>query len=1032
MWAAGVMGSSSDAKIASYNLEMSLFDNYVNISSNREFGNYEGAGRYYFNQSLSLFGIAVLSGAFANVYNDLNVTPNTVLTGNVPTTITDGFTTINAVYSDLDGHGDIGTVNLIIKNITTGETLTLNFVEGNSSGTSNLEGTTGTYISSANYEYSISGSTINVIWSFKLKNNWDSGTLNYGVGVSDEHNHVLTSVMDSSTQSVYLGLATITGSVTNSSGNSVADVNIDVFGNSWNNYITGVTTNASGVYSFKVVSGSYKIRANYGNYVAELYGAAVASPWELGSTVDVSAGSILTGINFQLIMGGGISGNITDVSGNIISGAKVEIVSVTGNYITEAVSSTNGSYLIQGIPTGAIKIRASTTNFELTYSPSSNSVELGVTITILENIVTGNIGISLNPIVNGLITGSVTNVLGNPLSNAVIDVFGTGWDKYITGVTTNTTGYYSISLAPGSYKIRVSTGNYVSQLYGYSTATSWNAATTINITSGSSSGNINFNLIMGGRISGTVFDSVNNGLAGAKVEIVDSTGEYITETTTSTNGTYDIRGIPTGTVKVRATTLNITRFYKNMLNLDNAWPIILLEDEHVSGIDFQMVTGSTYASLNISITTPSSLIRDTRSFTLEGTISYMLVPTINVFNLSAGNMIVASISGNLWTTPPSPSVYLITGNNNLLVYAQDASGNISTATITIKWIQATKTVRDNNIGTTVNVEVTPGAYPTSSVLSVSLVASSNVSSSAGASPTGTSFVLAVDITVSPSITNLSASLSVTIEIPNSISTANISLYYWDVSQNIWSTVGLSNISLSGRLLSFTTNHLSRFAVMSGIANTSPPLITFTPIYDAIDNQSVTISVTVSDEASINSVVLYYGDNSTQNNLITMSASALVTSVNSSVSGVFAGIIPVSALSSTTNLVYYLKAFDGVYTTQTPTYAIRVKSVSSTNFTITELINYPNPFGSGGTTFYYVLSQDADVNIKVFTTRGELVKSFTASSGQAGGQLGVNRIPWDGQNDFAEPVANGVYLYLIVAKNSIGKEISKKGKSAVLR
>ena len=56
-------------------------------------------------------------------------------------------------------------------------------------------------------------------------------------------------------------------------------------------------------------------------------------------------------------------------------------------------------------------------------------------------------------------------------------------------------------------------------------------------------------------------------------------------------------------------------------------------------------------------------------------------------------------------------------------------------------------------------------------------------------------------------------------------------------------------------------------------------------------------------------------------------------------------------------------------------------------------NYPNPFhpGDGGTTITYVLSNEASVNMRLFTLSGTLVFKREYPAGQMGGSEGINEV-----------------------------------------
>ncbi len=83
-------------------------------------------------------------------------------------------------------------------------------------------------------------------------------------------------------------------------------------------------------------------------------------------------------------------------------------------------------------------------------------------------------------------------------------------------------------------------------------------------------------------------------------------------------------------------------------------------------------------------------------------------------------------------------------------------------------------------------------------------------------------------------------------------------------------------------------------------------------------------------------------------------------------------------------------------------------------------NYPNPFGTTTrpiTKFVYYLRQPSDIQLKIYTLTGELVRSwhFTKAEHPKQTSQGIHRddIIWDGKNGRGEPVMNGIYLaYLL--------------------
>jgi hypothetical protein len=95
-----------------------------------------------------------------------------------------------------------------------------------------------------------------------------------------------------------------------------------------------------------------------------------------------------------------------------------------------------------------------------------------------------------------------------------------------------------------------------------------------------------------------------------------------------------------------------------------------------------------------------------------------------------------------------------------------------------------------------------------------------------------------------------------------------------------------------------------------------------------------------------------------------------------------------------------------------------------------VFNVPNPFARSTTfTFQRTSSEPIDVQIKIYTVAGRLIQILEESSI-------VDRfvqIPWDGRDRDGSELANGVYLYRVIAK-SIDRSTTNEviGKLAVLR
>ncbi|MHB9154914.1 MAG: M6 family metalloprotease domain-containing protein [Endomicrobiales bacterium] len=120
-----------------------------------------------------------------------------------------------------------------------------------------------------------------------------------------------------------------------------------------------------------------------------------------------------------------------------------------------------------------------------------------------------------------------------------------------------------------------------------------------------------------------------------------------------------------------------------------------------------------------------------------------------------------------------------------------------------------------------------------------------------------------------------------------------------------------------------------------------------------------------------------------------------------------------------------------------------KIAAASGLTVSRLINYPNPAGSGyphprqaaGILTTIVLQctrPPLEVNLTIYDLSGALVRSverenFSLNLNPSADLKWVFEYDWNGSNDSGEPVAGGVYLYRVKADNEI-----KVGKLAVVR
>jgi hypothetical protein len=123
-----------------------------------------------------------------------------------------------------------------------------------------------------------------------------------------------------------------------------------------------------------------------------------------------------------------------------------------------------------------------------------------------------------------------------------------------------------------------------------------------------------------------------------------------------------------------------------------------------------------------------------------------------------------------------------------------------------------------------------------------------------------------------------------------------------------------------------------------------------------------------------------------------------------------------------------KAWD-VYNNSTVAEAIFEVATSST-LRVSNVVNYPNPFART-TTFTFQQNQAVpiDVEIKVYTLAGRVVRVLR-SPGISDRFVQLN---WDGRDEDGDELANGVYIYKVIARTVDGASATEAlGKLSVLK
>lgn len=296
-------------------------------------------------------------------------------------------------------------------------------------------------------------------------------------------------------------------------------------------------------------------------------------------------------LNFQLALGGQVTGYVKSTTGtplpNVI--AKLTDASEKNRF---GWTDNSGNYAIIGVDPGTYKVL---------FYPPSNSVSAGYAYTLAGTIVvtapytTANVnGVLVD---GGSITGTVTSTDAGALSvNPEVGLENLDDRTYTMGTVpdTNNGSYSFTGLMPGHYRLNIhqhySASPYI-QTY-YSDALTSSLATTVTVTSGNTTSNIDIALVKGGQIMGKVTYgdvSLGYGAQYVNVEVLNTEGRVMAGGTTNALGIFDTYpGLPTGDY--------IVRFHSTSLDFC---------DQFSFGTQYYPGTASPSAAVPVSVTAGS-------------------------------------------------------------------------------------------------------------------------------------------------------------------------------------------------------------------------------------------------------------------------------------------------------------------------------------------------------------------------------------------------------------------------------------------
>ncbi len=370
---------------------------------------------------------------------------------------------------------------------------------------------------------------------------------------------------------------TLSGTVTDAAtGEGLAGVEVMI----WNEFgfdtVASVTTGPSGRYSVDLPAGFYFATThNTDGYTDELYPDLVCLtpqqdcyPGAEGDSIVVTAGVDTSGIDFALSLGGNLSGTVTDAAtGEPVVGIQVRILaglSLVGIGLTDET----GAYTLTALPVG--EYFAMTRTFSDYLNEIWDDVPCSdfdirncdfASATVIE-VAAGSTVADIDFALAGLgaISGTITRASdGEPIPFYDVEVFDDRGVPYESAFA-DADGFYTVGDLPaGTYFVTTENDSvFLDELWDDLPCPADNdrpcdvtAGTPVEVALGATTPGIDFELVVGGAIAGTVTTATGEPVPFIDVEIFDETGNRIRQVFGGADGTFASRGMQAGTYYAR-------------------------------------------------------------------------------------------------------------------------------------------------------------------------------------------------------------------------------------------------------------------------------------------------------------------------------------------------------------------------------------------------------------------------------------------------------------------------------------------------
>jgi 5-hydroxyisourate hydrolase-like protein (transthyretin family) len=382
----------------------------------------------------------------------------------------------------------------------------------------------------------------------------------------------------------------------------------------------GFLTGPDGRFYFGgLADGVYRLSAEHSNFPnpPDYEGEFYEDKSDLTSADDIllSDGGAVEDLLVRLKARASISGLIVSDEGVPLSAIRAVAIQVDpqDGFWGEAPgifrSDATGVYTISGLMEGTYRVRFEdnlSRVYWTEYFDNAPDLESALDISVTVGARITGVNASLSP--SGGISGVVTNDEGAPLAEVNVGVYRLVsaeshqpyWELAAATGSRVDGSYTTYGLATGLYRVSFHTGLYVPQYYASSLTVE--DATDVSVTNGLVTPDINVQMQRLGSLGGEVFGFDGLPLAGIQIQALrgerqnDGAIQWhsVERTTTDADGVYHLPNLQPGDYLLYAEKpenplVYLDIFYPDVRRIENATPIPLAADQHLTGLNFQML-----------------------------------------------------------------------------------------------------------------------------------------------------------------------------------------------------------------------------------------------------------------------------------------------------------------------------------------------------------------------------------------------------------------------------------------------------------